>query len=121
MIRLPCDQCAATGWATHGDRHTRTNMDQCHTCEGTGWMPARTGETPQASAPIGREEWCRRFKAEMIRVAAFAAVDPPYGLTWAEYAEECAEPYYDDPYMVRTPEEHASAEVMVHDTGDEPQ
>ncbi len=121
MIRLPCDQCAATGFTGHGDRHLRNNVDRCHTCEGTGYMPARTGETPQASAPIGREEWRRRFKAEMIRVAAFAAVDAPYGLTWAEYAEECAEPYYEDDDGQREPERAAANEVMLWDMGDDPQ
>ncbi|WP_197682161.1 hypothetical protein [Methylobacterium aquaticum] len=50
-ILLECQDCAATGWATHGDRHARTRMDVCTTCAGTGRAPARTGETPETSAP----------------------------------------------------------------------
>lgn len=46
---LPCPTCSCTGTDTHEDRHTGTNMDTCRTCGGEGFVPARTGETPEAS------------------------------------------------------------------------
>lgn len=48
-ITVTCDGCAGTGDATHEDRHTSTNMDLCRKCGGEGKIPARTGETPEAS------------------------------------------------------------------------
>ncbi|OAS26337.1 hypothetical protein [Methylobacterium platani] len=48
-ITVTCDGCAGTGDATHEDRHTGTNMDRCRKCGGEGKIPARTGETPEAS------------------------------------------------------------------------
>lgn len=66
MTRIPCDQCAATG------------------------------ETREASAPIGREEWCRRFVAELTRLADGAAYCPMSMQPLAEYAEEAAEAWFED-------------------------
>ncbi|WP_342106345.1 hypothetical protein [Methylobacterium sp. SI9] len=46
---LPCARCAGTGWNSHDDRHTETNMDRCRDCGGTGQIPAATGERREAS------------------------------------------------------------------------
>lgn len=48
-LRLPCPTCSGTGTDTHEDRHTETNRDTCRSCGGVGTIPARTGETPEAS------------------------------------------------------------------------
>lgn len=49
LITVDCDACSGTGDATHEDRHTGTNMDRCRKCGGEGQIPARTGETQEAS------------------------------------------------------------------------
>ncbi len=49
MPSLTCPTCAGTGWSTHGDRHTRTRMDACKPCKGTGRIEARTGAVRKAS------------------------------------------------------------------------
>ncbi|AWN51595.1 hypothetical protein [Methylobacterium sp. 17Sr1-1] len=51
-ITVPCATCSGTGWATHEDRHTETNRDQCRTCGGTGQVPARPGESRETSWPF---------------------------------------------------------------------
>jgi len=48
-ILLPCPTCSGTRTDTHEDRHTKTRQDICRTCGDTGVIPARTGETPDAS------------------------------------------------------------------------
>jgi len=48
-LRLPCPTCSGTRSTTTGDRHADTNMDVCATCHDEGWIPARTGESPEAS------------------------------------------------------------------------
>lgn len=48
-LRLPCPTCSGTGTDTHEDRHTETNRDTCRTCGGEGQIPARTGESAEAS------------------------------------------------------------------------
>lgn len=58
---LPCLRCAGTGWDSHADRHTETNMDRCRDCGGTGQISAATGERREASCdpatglPFGEE------------------------------------------------------------------
>lgn len=52
MISLPCPTCNGDGFASTEDRHTETRMDVCPTCRGYGTIPARIGETAEASAPL---------------------------------------------------------------------
>lgn len=49
-LMVPCPDCH-DGFVSFGDRHTDTRQDRCKTCHGTREVPARTGETPEASAP----------------------------------------------------------------------
>lgn len=48
-MMLQCPTCAGTGWDTHGNRHTRTRMDACRPCAGTGMIRAQTGEVREAA------------------------------------------------------------------------
>lgn len=48
-LRLPCPTCSGTRTTTSGDRHAETVMDVCCTCHDTGTIPARPGETQEAS------------------------------------------------------------------------
>ncbi|GEP00594.1 hypothetical protein [Methylobacterium haplocladii] len=49
-ITVPCPRCSGTGYDTFEDRHAETNHDVCKACGGEGVIPARTGETREASA-----------------------------------------------------------------------
>lgn len=51
-LSVPCPACNGDGFLSFGDRHTETRMDSCPTCHGQGSIPARTGETPESSAPL---------------------------------------------------------------------
>lgn len=48
-LHLLCPRCAGTGWDSHDDRYTETNMDRCRPCGGTGQVRAATGERREAS------------------------------------------------------------------------
>ncbi len=49
-LSIPCPDCT-DGFTSHGDRQARTNKDVCKTCGGTMVADARTGQTPDTSAP----------------------------------------------------------------------
>lgn len=51
-VTVPCPACNGDGFLSFADRHTETRMDACPTCRGHGSIPARTGETPESSAPL---------------------------------------------------------------------
>ena len=67
---LPCPTCACTGEDTHEDRHAGTNQDVCRTCGGEGFIPARTGETAEASFRPYMDEQSRQFIEESDRIEA---------------------------------------------------
>lgn len=50
-IEVPCPTCSGTGESTHEDRHAGTDKDVCRTCGGRRTIPARPGESREASWP----------------------------------------------------------------------
>lgn len=59
---------------------------------------------------MSKEEFCERFKAHMISSAPFEKFDD--GMTVAEYADEVAPTYYNDPHQcAEGPEECADADM----------
>lgn len=62
-----------------------------------------------SESEISKEEFCRRFKARMLACAGEKFDD---GTSIAEYAEETAPNYYDDPDQRSDgPEECADADI----------
>lgn len=48
---VPCSVCNTDGFIAFEDRPLENRTASCATCRGRGWLPTRTGETPEASAP----------------------------------------------------------------------
>ena len=84
-LRLPCPTCSGTRSTTTGDRHADTNMDVCATCHDEGWIPARTGETSEASF-----RWSGFYiaskTAHAARWKALRAAGVPIISTWIDEA-----------------------------------
>lgn len=61
--------------------------------------------------PLTREEFCRRFKAEMLRLAGKESVDED-GVHIADYADEAASTYWNDTdQRIEGPEACAEADI----------
>lgn len=68
-----------------------------------------TTECPRSNEKA-RDEFCARFKAHMLKLSPFDKFDD--GMTVAEYAEDTAPTYYDNPdQRAEGPEECAESDM----------
>ena len=75
---IDCPQCNGDGFISFEGRHVENAKESCSTCNGHGQIPARTGETPQTSAPrlsadtmLPKDPVVEAVRADLLRRSQF--------------------------------------------------